>query len=413
VQASASIRRNLFLLAAGMAALYGMVELAFGAATLTFEEVGGASSLAGLAPALLLGCAALAALPAGRAMDRVGARPTLLAGFTVGVAGSLLAAAGVAAGSLPLVLTGFALTGAATGVVLLSRAAAAAMVPPAGRPRAIALVLFGAVFGALLGPLVFSPLLGSGDGGSGLDLAWLGAGGFMLVGIAIASRLRPDSTPIAADRAPAAGAAVPGLAAGLRAAVSNREILPALLAVLASWSGMVTVMALVGKALVDHGHAHGAVFPVLSAHFIGMFAFFAIVGRVIEAIGRPRAIASGLFLLAISATALIGAVQSVHLAALVLLGVGLGWSLSFVAATAELAERAPAGGRATLIGFADLLGGLTGAAFVVAAGFALEGIGLAVVCVGASALPVAAGAWMLVAERGSGRQPPAVAAESA
>jgi len=172
-------------------------------------------------------------------------------------------------------------------------------------------------------------------------------------------------------------------------------------------------MALIGKALVDHGHAHGAVFPVLSAHFIGMFAFFAIVGRVIEAIGRPRAIASGLFLLAISATALIGAVQSVHLAALVLLGVGLGWSLSFVAATAELAERAPAGGRATLIGFADLLGGLTGAAFVVAAGFALEGIGLAVVCVGASALPVAAGAWMLVAERGSGRQPPAVAAESA
>jgi len=62
VQASASIRRNLFLLAAGMAALHGMVELAFGAATLTFEEVGGASSLAGLAPALLLGCAALAAL---------------------------------------------------------------------------------------------------------------------------------------------------------------------------------------------------------------------------------------------------------------------------------------------------------------------------------------------------------------
>jgi MFS family permease len=412
VQASASIRRNLLLLAAGMAALYGMVELAFGAATLTFEEVGGASSLAGLAPALLLACAALAALPAGRAMDRAGARPTLLAGFTAGVAGSLLAAAGVAAGSLPLVLTGFALTGAATGVVLLSRAAAAAMLPPAGRPRAIALVLFGAVFGALLGPLVFSPLLESGDGGSGLDLAWLGAAGFMLVGIAIASRLRPDSTPIAADRAPAAGAAVPGLAAGLRAAVSNREILPALLAVLASWSGMVTVMALIGKALVDHGHAHGAVFPVLSAHFIGMFAFFAIVGRVIEAIGRPRAIASGLFLLAISATALIGAVQSVHLAALVLLGVGLGWSLSFVAATAELAESAPPGGRATLIGFADLLGGLTGAAFVVAAGFALEGAGLAVVCLGASALPVVAGAWMLVAERGSGPLPPAVAAGS-
>ena len=43
--------RNLLLLAAGMGVLYRMVRLAVGAATLTFEEIGGASALEGAAPA--------------------------------------------------------------------------------------------------------------------------------------------------------------------------------------------------------------------------------------------------------------------------------------------------------------------------------------------------------------------------
>src|SRR5688500_239454 len=88
-------RRNLVLLAAGMGALYGMVQLAVGAATLTFEEIGGSSALEGVAPAVFVGCSALAAVPAGRAMDRSGRRPILAGGFTAGAAGCLLAALGV------------------------------------------------------------------------------------------------------------------------------------------------------------------------------------------------------------------------------------------------------------------------------------------------------------------------------
>ena len=40
-----------------------------------------------------------------------------------------------------------------------------------------------------------------------------------------------------------------------------------------------------------------------------------------------------------------------NLVALVLFTTGLGWSLAFVAATAELSERAPTGQSATMIGF--------------------------------------------------------------
>ena len=49
------------------------------------------------------------------------------------------------------------------GCVLLARTAAADMYPPEKRARAISYVLFGALFGAALGPLVFRPLFAGKD----------------------------------------------------------------------------------------------------------------------------------------------------------------------------------------------------------------------------------------------------------
>ena len=83
-QLRAAAQRNVLVLAAGMAALYAMVELVFGVATITFEETGGSASLAGLAPAIFLICAAFAALAAGQAMDRSGRRPVLTLGSPSG-----------------------------------------------------------------------------------------------------------------------------------------------------------------------------------------------------------------------------------------------------------------------------------------------------------------------------------------
>jgi hypothetical protein len=40
-QLRAAAQRNILVLAAGMAALYAMVELVFGVATIAFEETGG------------------------------------------------------------------------------------------------------------------------------------------------------------------------------------------------------------------------------------------------------------------------------------------------------------------------------------------------------------------------------------
>jgi MFS family permease len=393
-QLEQAARRNLVILAAGMAALYGMVQLAVGAATLTFEEIGGSSALAGIAPAVFVAFSALAAVPAGRAMDRRGRRPILVGGFAVGAAGCLLAALGVKTGSLAFAVPGFALSGMATGIVLLSRAAGSDMFSPPDRPRAISLVLFGAVFGALLGPFVFGPLLSDENGGdSALDLAWLGAAGFMIAGFAIASQLKPDPREIGRALAPL-DAEGDLQSRPLRQIVTRSGVAPALVAILAVWASMLTVMVLSGSAMVDHDHAKSSIFPVLAAHFAGMFGLFAVVGPVIERIGRGRALVAGLLLLSASCALLLPAISSVVLTALVLFGVGLGWSLAFVAATAELSERSAPSERATLIGFSDLLGGMTGALLAIAGGVALDAAGVASVAIGAAILPMIAAAWI-------------------
>jgi MFS family permease len=153
-----AVRRNTALLAAALAVNSATLQLAAAIASITFVEVTGVEALLGLGPAIFLTAGALSALPAGRAMDRFGRVPVLASGFGLGALGAGVTALGVNADSGPLTVVGFALLGAAAGIALLSRAAAGDMYPAERRGRGIALVLFGAVFGAILGPAVFGPL---------------------------------------------------------------------------------------------------------------------------------------------------------------------------------------------------------------------------------------------------------------
>ena len=81
-------------------------------------------------------------------------------GFATGIVATSTVALGCHWDSTTLVVVGLALVGASSGTVILARAAAADMYPKERRARGISLVLFGAVFGAALGPLVFKPLFG-------------------------------------------------------------------------------------------------------------------------------------------------------------------------------------------------------------------------------------------------------------
>jgi len=389
------IRRNTVLLSAALAANSAMLQLSAAVASLTLVLVLDIEGLLGLGPAIVLASGALAALPAGRSMDRFGRIPVLATGYGLGMAGCVLAALGSAIDSAFVVLSGLVGVGAASGIALLARTAAADMYPPERRARGIALVLFGAVFGALLGPSVFSPLLsGKHLDGDALAPLWFAGAGFMVVGMGLVLCVRPDPKRIA-ELLGSEPDQPERTAAPLRELLGRPGVIPALLAAQASFAVMVAVMTLTGPVVVDHqGHEAHHVFPIIGAHVVGMYALVIVVGDAIDRIGRTPALAGGLLVMAGSVISLLW-VHSVVATAIALFGLGLGWNFSFVAATAELADSTHASERGRLLGFNDLLSGATGAGLALLGGLALDVLGVAALAIGAAVLVSLPAAWIL------------------
>ena len=390
------IRRTIALLSGAVAANAAMLQLIAAVAAISLDRVLEAEGLLGLGPAIVLAAGALAAVPAGRAMDRVGRIPVLAAGFGVGAAGCGLAALGSAHDSAPLVLAGLAGVGMANGATLLARTAGGDMYPPERRARGIALVLFGSVFGAILGPVVFGPVLAGRElDGDSLAALWLAASAFELVGLALVAAVRPDPKRMAALSRHEPVAPSRTRTAPIGELLRRPGVVPALVAGQASLGVMVAVMTLTGSVMVDHFHQQQhAVFPVIGAHFVGMYALVIVVGDLVDRIGRTRALAGGLIVMGLSASALLW-VEGADAMAGALFGLGLGWNVSFVAATAELTERTEPWERASLLGFNDLVSGATGAGLTLLGGVALTAGGVAALATGAVVLVTMPALWIL------------------
>ncbi len=393
------VKRNTLLLAAALAANSGTLQLNAAIAAITLSRVVGLDGLLGLGPAITLAAGAVAALPAGRLMDRIGRVPVLAGGFGIAAAGCLLAGGGSATDSAPLVVAGLLAIGVGSGTALLTRAAAGDMYPPERRARGIALVLFGTVFGAILGPAVFAPLFhGREVSGDTIGVLWAAGAGFMLVAMALVLAVRPDPKQLA-EELETGGATIPAGTVPLREILARPGVLPALVTAQASFGVMVGLMTLTGAVHVDvRGHEGHEVFPIVGAHVIGMYALVLVVGDLIDRIGRAPALAGGLVLMAASSLGLL-ATDGLAGTMLVLFGLGLGWNLSFVAATAELADATHASERGRLLGFNDLLSGMTGAALALLGGVALTESGIALLTVSAAVLVLLPAPFLLLRRR--------------
>ncbi len=377
------------ILAATMAVNSAVLQLTAAVSSLTFVLVTGVRGLLGLGPAIFLTSSGLTAVPAGRLMDRFGRIPVLTVGFALGSCGCLLTALATRTGSTAALLAGFVFVGASSGITLLTRAAAGDMYPPSRRARGISYVLFGSVFGAILGPTVFGPLFaGKKLEASALTVPWLAAAGIALVALVLVQFVRPDPKRIAEliaaqgdpDPAPSAPPAP------LRELVGRPGVRPAMLAALASFGVMVSVMNLTGYVVVEHHHhSQHSVFPIIGAHVFGMYALVLVIGTLIDRVGRTPALEVGLVVMALSTIALLW-VSTVFATAVLLLGLGLGWNISFVAATAQLADRTSPTERGKLLGFSDLLGALFGASLALLGGYALDAIGVGALAIGATAI---------------------------
>ena len=213
-------------------------------------------------------------------------------------------------------------------------------------------VLFGAVSGAVWGPVVFGPLFAHrAIDANGLVGPWLVGIPFMVVGYGIMRFVRPDPKDLAASYT--TERVEPATAVPLREILRRPGVPAAVLAVVASFSVMASVMNLAGYVAVGRGHHQGDVFTMISVHILGMYGLILVVGDVVDRFGRRRCLVAGLTLMTISNVALgwLGGVAGMSIA---LLGLGLGWNLSYVSATTELVALTSPSERGRLVGFTDL-----------------------------------------------------------
>jgi len=398
------VTRNAILLGTGLVFQSGMIQLAVALGTVTIVAVTGVNSILGLGPAVFLLAGAAAVGPAGRLSDRVGRMPVIRGGYVLGILGPLTTAGGCAAKSGPLVFLGLALCGAGQTIVLLSRAAAAEMFPPERRARGISLVLFGVVSGAIWGPLVFGPMFSGRDlTAHELVLPWAAAAAFTAGGLLITLAVRPDPKEMGAAHH-VEGSSQPDVPAeNLRRVLRRPGVATAVIAGVSSFAVMVGVMNLSGYVAVGHGHAHGDVFTIISLHIVGMYGLILIVGDLVERIGRRRSMVIGLVVMAAS-NASLAWVAGIAGMSVALFGLGLGWCLSYVAATTDLVSRAAPSERGMLVGFTDLVSSVSAAALALGGGVVYTGAGGSVpLALGAAGLAAFAAAW--VAGSGVGGTP--------
>jgi MFS family permease len=114
---------------------------------------------------------------------------------------------------------------------------------------------------------------------------------------------------------------------------------------------------------------------------------------LIDRFGARRALVAGLLVMAVSNAALawFGGVGGMSLS---LLGLGLGWNVSYVAATTELVSLTAPSERGRLVGFSDLCASFVAAGLALLGGLVYSGAGVTALALAAAALALGPGLWL-------------------
>jgi MFS family permease len=304
-----------------------------------------------------------------RVMSKRGRRVGLEYGYSLAIAGGLIAGFGVNRNSLPFFLLGLFLYGSGQASNLLSRYAAMDLAAPEQRSQAMSYILFGSTFGAVFGPVLIKPAEQIGVDTFGWSLytgPWIASAFFFVFALAnTAIRLRPDPLEVSGGLISQQGVGVvtPNLGAALRIISGIRNARVALASMVISQVTMVAVMTMTPVHLKLHGHEDVSPY-VISLHIAGMYAFSPLVGKFADRRGKLLTVSVGGVLL-VAATvmaALAGDAATLLWPSLWLLG--LGWSFGLIGGSSLLVESVPEGSRVTVQGAADLLmsfcGGMAG-----------------------------------------------------
>ena len=374
-----------------------MLQLIAAVAAISLDRVLGADGLLGLGPAIVLSAGALAAVPAGRAMDHFGRIPVLAAGFGLGAASCGLAALGSAHDFR------------ATDPCRAGRGGDRVVVTRSPGRRAVTCTRLSAErAGSRSSSSAPSSARSSGRRSSGPVLAgreldgeslaalWLAAGAFELVGLALVAAVRPDPMRIAALLRHEHVEPGRTRTAPIGELLRRPGVVLALVAGQASFGVMVAVMTLTGSVVVDHfHHEQHDVFPIIAAHFVGMYALVILVGDLVDRIGRTpgagrRADRDG----PVGKRSPVGGGRPCHGGRALRPRARTGTSRSSPRRRSSRSAPSLLSG-ASLLGFTDLLSGATGAALTLLGGLALTAGGVAALAIGAVVLVTIPALWDL------------------
>ncbi len=343
--------------------------------SLVAEDLLGDAALAGLPAAAATIGVAIGTVPIAALMSRRGRRPGVVSGMLVAALGAGMAAAAIAVRSFPLFVVGMFAFGFGSAGDRLARYAAADIAPPDRRSFAISVVVWAGTVGSVTGPALLEPVERAAEG-LGLDgLAGAPLLGVVAVGLAAVLAhvgLRPDPLSFG----DAGGAPQRPSLAGVRPLLGSARIRFAIVALIVGQVVMVLIMTVTPVHIRRAGEDLGIVGLVIGAHTFGMFAMSPLTGALADRIGRVPVLVAGqgiLVVAALMAATAGGADRGLLVASLFLLG--LGWNFGFVAGSAYLTERAPAGFAVPLQGLADTLVWTSGAAASFSSGFLLEASG--------------------------------------
>lgn len=378
------------LFASSAAAGIGMFS-AFTVANVLGAELLGGATWAGLPGTFILIGSAAASILLSSYMARAGRRPGLVAGYAVGVAGSALAVWSAEARSFPLLMVAMVLFGFGGTSIQLSRYAAADVSPTQRRGKAISLVTWASVAGAVIGPNLVGP---AGRIAHRFGLPRLAGpyllciAGFSVAALIVISRLRPDPLDVARRMATEAGTDGAGPRRATRLLLGLPRVQIAIVSMAVGQLVMVMVMSMTAVHMRAHELTWTSVGIVISAHMLGMFALSPLSGWASDRLGRVPVIISGAFTLLAAAllAATAGDSQLILMPALFLLG--FGWNLGNIAGSALLTDSVEQSERAPMQGIAELFGSGVSAVSSMISGLILGAVGFANLSVIGAALVV-------------------------
>lgn len=334
-------RRLIFVLFLAQSIIGAGQILSFTFLPIVATALTGNERWAGVPATLTMLGRALAAYPIGWLMDKAGRRLGLSTGYFISVLGGLFCVAAINRNLFWLLCLGAAFNGVARSSGEQARFAAAEIMPPDRRAKAIGWIVLAGTVGALGTPFITTPA-GALAESYGLLRS---SGPYLMAGIlsvaaalVIFFLLRPDPKQIGLAVAGQHGhKAASGVGRPLREIFSTTPVIVSTIVLVVSQLIMTLIMVIMPLHMHHFNHPDSNITLALTAHTFGMFGLSSLTGWLIDRTSRHIMIVVGSLVLALSAM-MAPLSPALFPVALALFLLGLGWNFCFIAGSSLLSD---------------------------------------------------------------------------